>query len=700
MSGPTSSQPPILNVENLTIAYRQGDQWLDAVRDISLSINAGETYGLVGESGSGKTTIVLAVMRYLGQNGKVRQGKIELDGINLLTLNETEMRQVWGEKITMVPQNPQSSLNPSIRIGEQISETLRFHKGLDKSAAYTRSIELLQMVHLADPERVAGSYPHQISGGMQQRVMIAMALSTEPLMLILDEPTTSLDVTTQAVILDLVKELIQGRQTAALYVTHNLGVVAQVCDRVAVLYAGDLVEDASTIDLYRQPLHPYSQGLLDSVPLVGESKHKVQLRAIDGQIPPLGRRPSGCVFAPRCPIAIEICQERPSLYDSGSGRWSRCHRWDEILSEEVNPRQSASQSRQNSLVEQDDQTAILDLENVKVHFPVSRSLGEFIRRKPAHIVRAVDGVNLELPRGKTLGLVGESGSGKTTIARAVAGLVEKTAGTIDLLEMELPASLTKRNLDVLRHLQMVFQNPEEALNPYLTIGESLRRPLVTLLKKSRKEADERIVELLKAVSLPPSYAQRLPEQLSGGEKQRVAIARAFASNPDLLICDEPVSSLDVSVQASILNLLNDLQAEHGSSMLFISHNLAVVGYLADEIAVIYLGNLMEVARSEDLFELPHHPYTEALLSAIPLADPEASQRQVRLKGEIPSPMNVPTGCPFHTRCPRYLGEICVNETPPWQVDEQTGKRYFCHIAPDELRNTQERVISFGQKGEG
>jgi peptide/nickel transport system ATP-binding protein len=698
MPGSTSSQPPILNIENLTIAYQQGGQWLDAVRDVSFSINAGETYGLVGESGSGKTTIVLAVMRYLGQNGKVRQGKIELDGRDLLALSETEMRRVWGEKITMVPQNPQSSLNPSIRIGEQISETLRFHKGLNKSAARERSLELLKMVHLADPERVAASFPHQISGGMQQRVMIAMALSTEPLMLILDEPTTSLDVTTQAVILDLVKELIQGRQTAGLYVTHNLGVVAQVCDRVAVLYAGDLVEDAGTIDLYRRPLHPYTQGLLDSVPLLGETKNKVQLRAIAGQIPPLGKRPTGCVFVSRCPIAIDICRERPSLFDPDPSRRSRCHRWGEILSGEVDPRQPASDGQQNGANKKDDQISILNLEDVQVHFPVSRSLDEFVRRQPARKVRAVDGVSLELQRGRTLGLVGESGSGKTTIARAVAGLVEKTGGTIDLLEMQLPASLSKRNLDVLRHLQMVFQNPEEALNPYLTVGESLRRPLVTLLGKSHKEADEQVAELLKAVSLPPSYTQRLPEQLSGGEKQRVAIARAFASNPDLLICDEPVSSLDVSVQASILNLLNDLQAEHGSSMLFISHNLAVVGYLADEIAVIYLGNLMEVARSEDLFELPHHPYTEALLSAIPLADPEASQRQVRLKGEIPSPMNVPSGCPFHTRCPRYLGEICANETPPWQVDEQTGKRYFCHIPPDELRRTQERVISFGERG--
>jgi len=381
MSELDSTKSSILNIENLTIAYQQGDQWLDAVRDVSLTIRAGETYGLVGESGSGKTTIVLAVMRYLGQNGKVRQGKIELGGCNLLELSETEMRQVWGEKVTMVPQNPQSSLNPSIRIGEQISETLRFHKGLNKSAAYQRSLELLKMVHLADPERVANSYPHQISGGMQQRVMIAMALSTEPLMLILDEPTTSLDVTTQAVILDLVKELIQGKQTAALYVTHNLGVVAQVCDRVAVLYAGDLVEDASTIDLYRQPLHPYTEGLLDSVPLVGESKHQVLLRAIDGQIPPLGKRPLGCVFASRCPVAIEICQERPPLNDAGSGRRSRCHRWDEILKGEINPRQPVSPDRRDSSVGKDDQAAVLKLDDVQVHFPVGRSLGEFVGRQ-------------------------------------------------------------------------------------------------------------------------------------------------------------------------------------------------------------------------------------------------------------------------------------------------------------------------------
>jgi peptide/nickel transport system ATP-binding protein len=699
MSPASQDTSVILKIENLTVAYRQGRQWLDAVRDVSLNIRAGETYGLVGESGSGKTTLILGAMRYLSQNGKVTHGSVELDGQDLLALSEREIRQVWGKKITLVPQNPQSSLNPAIRIGEQVAEILRHHMDMNASQARRRTLELFEMVHLADPERVADSYPHQVSGGMQQRVMIAMALSTEPLLLVLDEPTTSLDVTTQAVILDLVRELITGRQTAALYVTHNLGVVAQVCDRVAVLYAGDLVEDARTRDLYRTPLHPYTRGLLDSVPRLGDVKHQVQLRAIEGQIPPLGARPEGCVFAPRCPLAIEICEQWPPLYESGTERRSRCHRWNEIQAGQVSARQPVQQAEVKQKIDTNGRReVVLDLEDLKVHFPISRSIDEVLRGQPVRKVRAVDGVNLDIQRGKTLGLVGESGSGKTTIARAIAGLVEKTGGTIELLHIDLPPKLSQRDLDTLRHLQMMFQNPEEALNPYLSIGESLRRPFKVLLGQPDEQAKKNVAQLLDAVRLPPSYANRLPEQLSGGEKQRIAIARAFASNPDLLICDEPVSSLDVSVQASILNLLNDLQVEFGSSLMFISHNLAVIGYLADKIAVIYLGQLMEVADSVDLFEPPYHPYTEALLSAIPLAEPDAEQKQIRLSGEIPSPTDVPNGCPFHTRCPRFLGDICVQQTPPWRVDEVSGKRNFCHIPADELRANQERVFKMDYRG--
>jgi peptide/nickel transport system ATP-binding protein len=691
-------EKPVLKIDNLTVAYRQGEAWLTAVREASFEVRPGETYGLVGESGSGKTTLVLAVMRYLSDNGKVLGGKVELDGHNLLSLSRREMRKIWGKQITMVPQNPQSSLNPSIRIGEQMAESLRYHQDLGSTEARRRAVELLEMVHIADPERVAQSYQHQISGGMQQRVMIAMALSTEPLLLILDEPTTSLDVTTQAVILDLVRELIRGRRTAALYVTHNLGVVAQVCDRVAVLYGGELVEDASTIDLYRKPLHPYTRGLLDSVPKLGETKDKVQLRAIQGQIPPIGKRPSGCVFTPRCPLVIDICYERPPLYEPNATRRSRCHRWDEIDRGEVSAKQPSPEAVQAGPNGKGDQPAVLQLKDLEVYFPIGRSLDEIIRREPPRELRAVDGVDLEIPLGMTLGLVGESGSGKTTIARAITGLESKTDGSISLLNMPLPAELSKRDLEILRHLQMVFQSPEEAFNPYMTVGEALRRPLMTLLGKSYRDAKEGVTRLLEAVRLPPSYAERLPGQLSGGEKQRIAIARAFASNPDVLICDEPVSSLDVSVQASILNLLNEMQAEHESSLLFISHNLAVVGFLADKIAVIYLGHLMEVADAADLFEPPYHPYTEALLSAIPLADPRAEQEQIRLEGDIPSPTDIPSGCPFHTRCPRFLGDICVEETPPWRVDENSGKRYFCHIPVEDLLGSQERVFTLGKSG--
>jgi peptide/nickel transport system ATP-binding protein len=341
---------------------------------------------------------------------------------------------------------------------------------------------------------------------------------------------------------------------------------------------------------------------------------------------------------------------------------------------------------------------ILTLEDLDVHFPIRRSVGEVLARVPGRVVRAVNGVSLSIRGGTTLGLVGESGSGKTTISRAIMGLVDKTAGDIQLLDFRLPSGLKGRDLSILRHLQMVFQNPEEALNPYLTVAETLRRPLMTLLGHSRSEAELLVGQLLKAVKLPEGYARRLPGQLSGGEKQRVAIARAFATNPNLLIFDEPVSSLDVSVQASILNLLNELQDAHLSTQLFISHDLAVVGFVADQIAVIYLGQLMEIAQAEDLFEPPYHPYTEALLSAIPLMDPDATQKQIRLEGEIPSPADTPTGCPFHTRCPRYLGDICATETPPWQEDPR-GTRIFCHIPIEELVTSQTQVFALSTQQE-
>ncbi len=686
----------LLEVDELSAAYRVQGEWREAVRNVSFRIEQGQTYGLVGESGSGKSTLALAIMRYLPQGGVVRQGSVRFMGRNLLELSEAEMRNIWGGQMALVPQDPLSSLNPSLRIGEQLAEMLRQHSGLQREDVGRRSLELLEMVQIADPPRILGSYPHQLSGGMQQRVMIAMALSTEPELLVLDEPTTNLDATTQAAVLDLMGDLMRQRQTAALYVTHNLGVIAQVCDCLAVLYAGELVEQGRTEALYRQPLHPYTRGLLDSVPRLGENKSQIRLRPIQGRIPSLEALPSGCIFRTRCPIAIEICDQYPPLYQLDANRRSRCHRWEEIAAGEVSAKQPLVHAPARTYQEVHGRN-VLKTEGLRVHYSPGRSMFEHLRGSSGLILKAVDGVDLEIQQAQTLGLVGESGSGKTTLARAVVGLVRRTGGSIELLDELLPAGLKGRSLDTLTRLQIVFQSPQEALNPYLSVGQSLRRPLQRLLGLSAKEAEGHVLELLEAVHLSDDYARRLPSQLSGGEKQRVAIARAFASNPDLLLADEPVSSLDVSVQASILNLLSELQSENGSAYLFISHDLSVVGYLADKVAVIYLGHLMEVADAMDLFEAPYHPYTESLLSAIPLIEPEAEQEYIRLEGELPSPVDVPTGCPFHTRCPHFLGEICVNEEPPWRATG-AGKRYFCHIPEDELRALQGRAFSQKRSG--
>ncbi len=689
---------PLLDIEDLTVAYRTGDGLREAVRHVSLQIDRGQIYGLVGESGSGKTTLALAVMRYLPEAGLVSGGSIRFNGLDLLALRPADLRRIWGAEIALVPQDPLSSLNPSLRIGEQLAEILRHQLHLGSSAAARHALELLESVHLPDPARVAASFPHQLSGGMQQRVLIAMALSTEPKLLVLDEPTTNLDATTQAAMLDLFRELMLEHGTAALYVTHNLGVVAQFCDRVAVLYAGELVEDAPVGGLFERPLHPYTRGLLDSVPRLGESKGEIRLRPIEGRIPSLDDLPAGCIFRPRCPLAIDICEQYPPLIRADPAWQVRCHRWDEIADGRADPRQPPP-SFALPLEAVGEGERVLNLEDLQVHFAQRASFTELMTGRGAVTIRAVDGVDLELVRGHTLGLVGESGSGKTTLAQAIMGLVERTEGSIELFDRELPPDLGDRKRETLSHLQLVFQNPQEALNPYLTVGESLSRPLQTLLGMNEEQAGAEVLRLLESVDLSSEYAQRLPGQLSGGEKQRVAIARAFASNPDLLIADEAVSSLDVSVQASILNLLTELQNEHGSAYLFISHDLAVVGYIADVIAVIYLGRLMEMGRAEAIFEPPYHPYTEALLSAIPLIDPAAEQEQIRLDGEVPSAVDVPSGCPFHTRCPRFLGEICVEQEPPWQETAQ-GTRYFCHIPPDELSRVQKRAFQLARRVEG
>ena len=688
------SDSALVALRDVTVAYESQGRVLDAVRDVSLSIEPGETLGLVGESGSGKSTLALALMRYLPANGSIRQGRISFDGRNLLELSEGELPNLWGRDVSLVPQNPAASLNPSLRIGEQIGELLRRHADLQGDPVQRRIVELLDQVRIGDPERVARSYPHQLSGGMQQRAMIAMALSTSPKLLVMDEPTTGLDVTTEAAVLDLIDDLIAERDTAMLYIAHDLGVVARVADRVAVLYAGELVETARTDQLYDRPLHPYTKGLLDSVPRLGERKGDVRLSSMKGRIPAPSERPEACVFAPRCPLAIDRCHsERPTLDTvettaEARRRHVRCHRWGEIHRGELRAdRRVPLIAGQGDVAEADADRPVLKMDGLRVHFPVKRSLTDVLQRQSPQAVRAIDGVSLEIREGETLGLVGESGSGKTTLARSILGLAHATEGAIDLRHERLPERLAERRLNVLRHLQLVSQNPDEALNPYQTIGDILQRPLRRLQGKSKSEAERDVAQLLDWVRLDPEYAPRLPAQLSGGEKQRVAIARAFAARPDLIVCDEPTSALDVSVQARILNLLTDLQSEGGGAYLFISHDLAVVGYLADAIAVIYLGTIMDVGGRETFFEPPYHPYTEALLSSVPQLAPTQTSKRVDLRGEIPSPTDVPSGCPFHTRCPRYLGTICETEAPPVR-ETADGRRIACHIPLEELERDQ------------
>ncbi|MEZ4767895.1 MAG: ABC transporter ATP-binding protein [Caldilineales bacterium] len=677
--------PPVLQVDGLTVAYRRGQQSLAAVRNVSLSIAAGQAYGLVGESGSGKSTLALAVMQYLPENGQITGGAVRLAGQDLATLPREQMQQVWRDQIKLVPQDPGASLNPSLRIGDQLDEALR-DGGETGQELRSRSLEQLRQVRITDPERVAASYPHQLSGGMQQRVLIAMALARQPSLLILDEPTTNLDVTTEAAILDLVRDLVQDHRTAILYVSHNLGVVATLCDRVAVLYAGEMVEDLTTQQLRLRPLHPYTAGLLDSVPRVGQRAGVDPLLPIAGNIARLDALPAGCVFAPRCHLAQQPCLDvRPELEETSDGGLVRCHRWREIAAGEV----SASAARPATIVVQNDapgDASALAMTGLVKRFPVRRSLAEMLRRTSARQVHAVDGVSLHVAPRRTLGLVGESGSGKTTTARCVVGLAERTGGEVTLFDIVLAPGLDARDASVLRRLQMVFQNPDEALNPYRTVGDVLQRPLQRLMGLSPAEARAEAARLLEAVRLSPAYLDRTPGQLSGGEKQRVTIARSFASNPDVLILDESVSALDVSVQASILNLLTELQAEQGSAYLFISHDLAAVSYLADDIAVMYLGQIVEVGPTELVLHPPFHPYTEALLSAVPRLD-GATEESIRLPGDLPSAIDPPGGCRFHTRCPRLLGDICREQEPPWQ-EAAPGHRYRCHIAPDELAAVQ------------
>ena len=678
----------ILDVQDLTAVYSSDGIDLPVLRNINLKIREAQIYGLVGESGSGKTTLGMTIMRYLPPEGHVTNGKVILASRDLLLLPKSELRDLWGKDISLVPQDPYSSLNPSLRIGDQLTEIFRTQANLNKNKAIEQSLEWIKRVRLPDPDRLMNKYPHELSGGQKQRILIAMALSNHPKLLVLDEPTTSLDVTTEAVVLDLLRDLIREQGTSVLYITHNLGIVAGLTDRVAVLYAGELVEDGPTRTLYNQPLHPYTQGLLSSVPKLGMHKDDVKLTGITGQIPSAGDLPPGCVFAPRCPVALELCHlERPQLEHPSQNRNIRCHRWQEIKSGEIT---LIAEDGSKVPMSSEETDPILHVKDLEVNYQIHKSrLDTILGKKTAF--KAVDGVSLQVGKKRTLGIVGESGSGKSSLALAIMGLIDSVVGDVILMNLQLPHNLGNRDQEILGMLQMVFQSLDEAFSPYLTVEEILSRPLRNLLFLNKDEARQRVAELLKMVRLPEEYLNRLPRQLSVGEKQRVAIAQAFSANPNLLIADEPVSALDVSVQANILNLLRELQLKYDSANILISHDISVVTYLADQVAVMYLGQFMQFSDSRQILSPPFHPYTEALLSAVPVAIPDYETKVILLEGEIASPLEKPDGCPFHTRCPRVIGDICKTEIPPWQKTSG-GKKIFCHIPIDKLLADQTTII--------
>ena len=640
----------MLTVENLCLAFQSGRQTLVAVDGISFAIKAGETFALLGESGCGKSVSAQGIMRLLPATGQVLGGSVSLDGVNLLALSEADMRRYRGGRMAMIFQEPATSLNPVLTVGQQIGEVLERHLGLRGEAARQRMVELLRQVGIADPERRLGEYPFQFSGGMKQRVMIAIALAGEPELLIADEPTTALDVTVQAQILDLLADLQRQRGMAILLITHDLGVVARMAQRIGVMYAGELVEVASRQDFFRQPQHPYTQALFEALPDI--SRRGQRLATIPGQVPSLAAMPSGCRFADRCSHVMPLCRERAPAWRGMEEHVVRCHWHGEAVG-------AASVCHAITEIDSSAGKRFLEVDELKVHFPIRKG---FLQRTVGH-VRAVDGVSLAIAPGRTLALVGESGCGKTTVGKALLQLIRPSAGSVRLGGGELVGLNGQGLRSARRHMQMIFQDPFASLNPRLRVGEIIAEGMEALGVSgdaaSRRTA---IAALLAQVALPAEAMDRYPHEFSGGQRQRIAVARALAVQPELLICDEPTSALDVSVQAQILNLLKNLQAELGVAYLFITHNFAVVEYLAHDVAVMYLGRIVERGRADEVLQSPRHPYTQALLSAVPVPRLAEGEAVIRLPGETPSPANPPAGCHFHPRCP-HATELCRSHYP-------------------------------------
>ena len=666
----TEDGAPLLEVRDLRIEYRGKMETIVAVPSLSFSVRAGESYGLVGESGCGKSTTAMAIMGHLGANGVIAHGSIKLEGQELVGATERRLRAIRGRRIAMVYQDPMSALNPVKTVGAQLAEVPMLHLRSTRAEATEMAAAMLKDVRLPDAGDMLRRYPHQLSGGQQQRVVIAMALLGRPSLLLLDEPTTGLDVTVEAAVIDLIAELRRRYHTSLLFISHNLGLIAESCDRVGIMYSGGMVEEASTRTLFDTPRHPYTQGLIDCIPDIASGKNTRTLAAIPGHIPLPDERPFGCLFGPRCQhFRPQVCDALPDVPLEGAGKdhLVRCLRWQEI-----------------------DRTQITLPAKASDAVPPSATIEMFDVGKLYHIghrkaVTANEGVTFVAGKAEIVALVGESGCGKSTLARIVTGLDRATSGEIRMAGeniAELSASQRSRNL--LQSIQMIFQNPDSTLNPSHSAGFSIRRSLKKFgIRKGRAAVEQRMRELLEMVRLSPDFAARKPGQLSGGQKQRIAIARAFAIDPSLIVADEPVSALDVSVQAAVVTLLLDIQDTRHTTMLFISHDLALVRHVADKVVVMYLGKVMEKGTVEEIFGETTHPYTEALISSI-RSTRQRARRRIMLTGETPSPVNVPPGCRFASRCHRKVGAICETVPPPVQRASGTHE-IACHIPLDELR---------------
>ena len=646
-----------------------------AVDGSTFSVRRGETLGIVGESGSGKSMTCLSILRLVPEpGGRIVGGQIVFDGEDLLAKSPDEMRRLRGARIAMILQDPMASLNPAFTVGEQIAETLRLHRGLRGGALDARILELLRQVRISDPERRVHAYPHQMSGGIRQRVAGAIAISCQPSLLIADEPTTSLDVTIQAQYLRLLKDIQRETNLAMIFVTHDLGIVAKLCDRVAVMYAGRIVETGSTRDIFNRPRHPYTIALLSCLPTLKQGREP--LVAIEGQPPDLARVPPGCSFAPRCALAEARCQESPPPLEAvGPDHLVACLRTDMTA---VNGRRvlaTAVAAPADVPARAAPTDVVLEARGLTKHFPVSRGA---ILSRTVGTVKAVDGVDFVLRRGETLGLVGESGCGKTSTARLVLCLERPTAGGIFYRGRDVHGLARHELGDYRRAVQAVFQDPYSSLNPRLTVRTTVREPLAqTQPALSRAEVNERVEDSLTRVGLPPRVAESYPHELSGGQRQRVALARALTTRPECILLDEAVSALDVSIRAQVMNLLRDIQDRLNVSYLFIAHDLAAVKYVSTRIGVMYLGKLVETAASEELYARPLHPYTQILLSNALPSHPDDVREEVIVRGEVPSAFDPPSGCRFHPRCPHAMA-VCA-EREPSLLEQSPGHQVACHL---------------------